>query len=387
MTTVLVSAGDASGDAYAADLVRALRARRPGTRFLGLGGPELAGAGVELAVDQRELAAGGLFELLPDLPRIARAWLRLVRALEAARPELAVLVDSAGFNLPLARRARRAGASTLYYVCPQVWAWRRARVRKLARRIDRLAVILPFERDFYAAAGLAVDFVGHPLLDRLVARGALPDRRAARAALGLPAGGRLVALLPGSRRGELRQGLALFLATARALHARDPGIGFVLPLASSIEPAFAEARLRAAALPGGLRLALAPGRSLEALCACDVALVKPGTATLEAALLGRPLVVAARVARPSAALLRRLVAVDCLALPNLLAGRRVVPEFLQEQARPERIAAALEERFEGRVREEQLAALAQLRPALGEGGAAGRTAEIAHEMLCARRAA
>jgi lipid-A-disaccharide synthase len=387
VTTVLVSAGDASGDAYAADLVRALRARQPGTRFLGLGGPELARAGVELAVDQRELAAGGFLELLPDLPRIARAWRRLTTALDAARPDLAVLVDSAGFNLPLARRARRAGAATLYYICPQVWAWRRGRLRKLARRIDRLAVILPFEREFYAAAGIPVDFVGHPLIDRLAARGAPLGREAARAALGLEAGGRLVALLPGSRRGELRHGLPLYLASARALHASDPSVAFVLPLASSIEPEFVRERLRAAALPTGLRLSLAPGRSLEALAACDVALAKPGTATLEAALLGRPLVVAARVSALSAALVRRLVTVDWLALPNLLAGREVVPELLQQEARPERIARALAERFEGPLREEQLAAFAELRTRLGGAGAARRAAEIAEEMLLARRAA
>jgi lipid-A-disaccharide synthase len=386
--TVLLSAGDASGDVYAADLVRELRALRPTARFLGLGGAQMEKAGVEITVDQREVAVGGLVELLPDLHRIVSAWRRLAAALKARRPDLVVLVDSGGFNLPFARLARRAGVPVLYYVAPQVWAWRRGRVRKLARRVDRLAVILPFEPAVYAREGVRVDFVGHPLVEHVRRATAGLDRAAARRNLGLPADAIVVALLPGSRRNELRHGASVQLESARCLHRRDPRIRFALPLAPTLERSAVEARIRAARLPAGLRLDRIEGRSLEVLCACDAALVKPGTATLEAALLGRPLVVAARSHPLTAAVLRRLVKVDWLALPNLIAAASIVPEFLQNEAEPERIAAAVVDLLRGPAREAQLAALAQVRDRLEEGGPAARhTATIAEEMIRARRCA
>ncbi len=383
MTTVLLSVGDASGDAHAAELVEALRAELPGARFLGMGGTRMEKAGVELVVPQRELAVGGLVELLPSLPRAWRAWRRLCAALESARPDLTVLVDASGINLPLARRARRAGVPTLYYVAPQVWAWRRRRLRRLARRVDRVAAILPFEPALYAAAGVAAEFVGHPLVDRLAAA---PGRDAARAALRIAPEARLVALLPGSRRNELRHNLGVFVETARLLHARDPRLCFVLPVAESLDPDPVRARVRGAGLAPGLRLDVLAGRSVEALAACDAALVKPGSATLEAALLGRPLVVAARAHPLTAALLRRMVEVDWLAMPNLIAGEPIAPELLQGEARPARIAEALFAQLSGPAREHQLERFARLRSALG-GGAAERTAAIALEMIGAPRAA
>ncbi len=383
MTTLLLSVGDASGDAHAAELVEALRQELPGARFLGMGGPRMEEAGVELVVAQRELAVGGLVELLPSLPRAWRAWRLLCAALEATRPDLAVLVDASGINLPLARRARRAGVPTLYYVAPQVWAWRRRRLRRLARRVDRVAAILPFEPALHAAEGIAAEFVGHPLVDRLAAA---PGRDAARAALRIPPEARLVALLPGSRRNELRHNLGVFVETARLLHARDARLSFVLPVAESLDPDPVRARVREAGLPPRLRLDVVGGRSVEALAACDAALAKPGSATLEAALLGRPLVVAARVHPVTAALLRRMVEVDCLAMPNLIAGERIVPELLQGEARPARIADALLAPLSGPARERQLERFAGLRSAL-RGGAAERTAAIAREMIGAPRAA
>jgi lipid-A-disaccharide synthase len=384
MTTVLLAVGDASGDVYAADLVRELRALRPEARFLGLGGREMEKAGVELVVHQRDFAVGGLVELAPQLLRIASAWRRLGGALDALRPDLVVLVDSSGFNLPFARRAKRAGIPVLYYVSPQVWAWRSGRIRKIARRVDRLAVIFPFEPAVYAGSGVAVEFVGHPLVERIGEASTRMDRESARGALGLSREVPVVALLPGSRRNELRHCLGVQLEAARGLHARDPRIRFVLPLAPSIERARVEGRVREARLPSSLRLDLVEGRSLEVLCACDVALVKPGTATLEATLLGRPLVVVGRGNAISAAVLRRLVKVDSLAMPNLIAGEAVVPEFLQQAADPERVADAVAELLGGPARSAQLARLAELRARLGCGGAARRTAEIAEEMMVAR---
>ena len=295
-----------------------------------------------------------------------------------------MLVDSSGFNLPFARLAQRAGVPVLYYVAPQVWAWRRRRVGKIARRVDRLAVIHPFEPAVYAGTGVDVDFVGHPLLDRL-RDGGDPRRRAAvRAEYGFPADAPVVALLPGSRRNELHHCLPVFLAAAGALHARNPACRFLLPLAPAIERGEVEAGLHAAGLPSSLRLVLHGGDSRGALVACDVVLCKPGTATLEAALLDRPCVVAGRGHPLSAAVVRRLVEVEYWAMPNLIAGREIIPEFLQERADPAAIAAAVSALLAEPERPRQRAELAAVREAMGPGGAARRAAAIAEEMIGAR---
>jgi lipid-A-disaccharide synthase len=378
--SVLISAGDASGELHAAALAEELRRRTPGVRLFGLGGPAMEKAGVELTVKQHELAVGGLVEVLVDLPRIVSAWRRMTRALVESRPDLVILVDSPDFNLPFAKRAKRLGVPVLYYVSPQVWAWRRGRIRKIAARVDRLAVIFPFETAVYAGTELAVDFVGHPLLDRLAPLAAATDRAAARRALGLDAERPLVLLLPGSRRNEVKRTLPLQLAAATALHARDPRVGFAIAVAPSITRDAIDQALAGVRLPSLLDLTVLEGRTHEAIRAADVALAKPGTVTLEVALLGTPQVVTTRVNALSAWLIRRLVRVSSYTMPNLIAGRAVVPEFLQEDADPERIAEALLGLLAGPAREAQLAALASLREALGGGGAAARAAQIAEEM-------
>jgi lipid-A-disaccharide synthase len=381
LKSVLISAGDASGELHAAALAAELRRRHPGVRLFGIGGSAMEKAGVEVVVPQRELAVGLGVEVLRDLHRIVSAWRRINRALSDEKPELVILVDSPDFNLPLAKRARRAGAKVLYYVSPQVWAWRRGRVRKIAARVDRLAVIFPFEPAVYAGSGLAVDFVGHPLVDRLVPLAARSDRAAARRALGLDEARPLVVLLPGSRRNEVRTVLPLQLAAAAALHARDPRVGFVLAVAPSIARSAVDEGIAASRLPALLDLTVIEGRTHEAILAADVALAKPGTVTLEVALLGTPQVVTTRINRFTAWLMRRIVRVPSYAMPNLIAGRTVVPELLQEDAEPERVAEALHRLLAGPERERQLEALAGVREALGGGGAAERAATIAEEML------
>jgi lipid-A-disaccharide synthase len=381
VTRVLVSAGDASGDAHAADLVRALAARLPDARFLGLGGPALAAAGVEIRVPLRQVAVGGLVEVLGHVPRVLGAWRSLESAAREAPTDLAVLVDAPDLNLPLARRLRRAGVPVLYYVAPQVWAWRRGRIARIARRVDRLAVIFPFEVEVFAPTGLPVTFVGHPLVDRMAAWRGRHDRRGARAALGLDGDRPLLLLLPGSRRNEVRAMLPLHLAAAAALRSRVPGLGIVLALAPTVAPGDVAAAL------GGLDVTVVEGRAYEAMAAADVALAKPGTATLELALLGTPFVVAGRAHPLSAAVMRRLVRLPSWTLPNLLAGAPIVPEFLQEQARPERVAAALAELLDGPARELQRRRLAAVARRLGPGGAAERAAAIAEEMIRGRLAA
>jgi len=382
MTTLLLSAGDASGDLHTATFVEAFRRRVPEARLLGLGGTEMEKAGVELVVHQRELAIGGLVEVLQDAGRILSVWRRMTRALDTCGADLLVLVDSPDFNIPLARRAKKAGIPVFYYISPQVWAWRRRRIGKIARRVDRMAVIFPFEREAYSASGLQVDFVGHPLVERLGEIASRSSREEMRCSLGLDPGGHLVVLLPGSRRNEVRHSLALYLETARALHVRDPRVYFAVAVAPSIPRADVERTIAEAGLPSLLSIQVFEGRNYELIRAADVALAKPGTVTVEISLLGTPMVVAARANLLTAFLARRVVRLPAFAMPNLIVGAPVVPEFLQERARPERIALALAELLEGPVREVQLAHLERVRQRLGSGGVAERAAAIAEEMAC-----
>jgi len=382
MRTILLSAGDASGDLHAAGLVRALRDRRDDLRFVGLGGPRMREAGVELAADQSDLAIGGLLELVGGAARIRRAWRGLNACLDRQRPDLCVLVDSGGFNLPFARRVRRrTGVPILYYVAPQVWAWRTGRIRKLAHRIDRLAVIFPFEPRVYAGTGLEVDFVGHPLVDELDTLAAKLDPQGACAELCLSSERQWIALLPGSRSNEIDHHLPIQLATARHLHSVDPSVGFVLASPDSIDRRQVERHIAEAALPSALTLARVPGRAHVALRASTVALVKPGTVTVEAMLLGTPMVVMGHANPLTAAILRRSARIAFLGMPNLIAGREIVPEFLQQEARPASIAAALLQLCDGPARQAQLAELAEVRASLGSGGAAFATGRIVEEML------
>ncbi len=387
MSTVFLSAGDASGELHAAALVEAIRRVAPETRCVGLGGPAMAKAGVELIVDQHELAIGGIVGVFEDLPRIVRAWFRLTRALREIRPDLLVVVDSPDFNLPFARRARKLGIPVFAYISPQVWAWRRGRIRRIAERVSRMAVIFPFEPAVYAGSGLPVEFVGHPLVDRLRSSDAGEGRATARRALGLAAERPYALLLPGSRRNEVRRTLPLQLEAASALHALDPRVGFLIGLAPSIERALVDEAIARAKLPSLLELVVVESRTYEAIRAADVALAKPGTATVEIALLGTPLVVATKVSAFEAFVARRLIRVASFSMPNLIAGGPVVPEFLQEEAEPGRVAEALLGLLRGPAREQQLAALAQVRRELGEGGAAERAAAIALEMIRGRGAA
>lgn len=390
MTTILVSAGDASGEAHAAGLVEAIRARRPAARFLGMGGVRMADAGVEIVVDQRELAVGGVFELLTSAGRLRSAWHRMVDRVRRERPDLVVLVDSGGFNLPLAQRIRHLGTTPiLYYAAPQIWAWRPGRLRKLVARVDRIAVILPFERDYYRARGVEVDYVGHPALDRLngpgagssEGTGAAARRRASRTGLGLDDADEVLAILPGSRRNELRRHLALQIEAFAGLRARRPGLRGIIGLAPSLERAAAETLL--AGMDPSLRegLEIVCGRTDCVMDAADVALAKPGTVTVELMLREKPMVVIGRVHPWTAWIARRAVDLDWLSMPNLIAGEAIVPELLQAGARPDRIVDALAPLFEGPERLRQIEGLARARRHLGEPGAARRTSAIVEEML------
>ncbi|MCP3983950.1 MAG: lipid-A-disaccharide synthase [bacterium] len=385
MSRIFVSAGDASGEQHAAALVEVLRRRLPDARFIGLGGTAMEKAGVELIVHQHEIAVGGLVEVLGDVGRIVSAWRRLRRVLKE-RPDLVVLVDSPDFNIPLARTARKAGVPVLYYISPQVWAWRTGRIQKIARRVDRMAVIFPFEEEVYSNTGLPVTFVGHPVVDHLRPFLDGGDAASSRAVLGLEGDAPCIALLPGSRRNEVRDTLPLQLEVVKAVHAKDPRVRFTVGVAPSIPRETIDLRIREAGLPSLIDLRVFEGRTLDVIRAADVALTKPGTVTVEIAVLGTPAVVAARAHPLTAFLMRRLVKVPSFTMPNLIAGETIIPEFLQEEALPEPIAEALLARIAGPERETQKVALAGVRERLGHGGASERTADLAQQMMAVEMA-
>jgi lipid-A-disaccharide synthase len=329
-------AGEASGDTLGADLINALRRLAPGAQFMGVAGPKMAAAGCEAWEPAESLAVMGLFEVVRELPRLLRLLARIRDLFLAARPDVFIGIDAPDTNLRLARRLHLAGIPTVQYVSPQVWAWRQGRARSMRESVDLVLCLLPFEKRFYDEHGIRAEFVGHPLAD------AIPmdvDRRGARAALALDPDARVVALLPGSRRGEVARLATDFVATARWLGAQRPGLVFIAPMASA---ATREIFARALA-QGAPAVRLLDGQAQTALIAADVVLVASGTASLEAALCKRPMVVVYRLGALTAFLLRRLNLVKSkfFAQPNLLADKRVVGEYFQEQIVPESIGAEL----------------------------------------------
>jgi len=335
---VAMVAGESSGDALGAALIEALRARVPDLEVIGVAGSRMRAAGCEAIADAHELAVMGLTEVLPHLPRLLRLRARLVREIVARAPDVFVGIDYQQFNLGLARRLKRHGLTTVQYVSPQVWAWRRGRVRTIGRAFDLVLCLLPFEPAFYREHAVAAQFVGHPLADQIPMQ---PERAAARAALGIDADATVLALLPGSRVSEVERLAPAFLRTAALLARRHPGLALVAPMATpAARQAFERALASTAPAPG---LRLLDGQARTALMSADIALVASGTATLEALLCRCPMVVAYRVATVTAMLVRvlRLVRVPYFALPNWLAGEKLVPEFLQEQVLPEPMAEAL----------------------------------------------
>lgn len=367
MREILIVAGEASGDMHAAAVAKELQTALPGIALRGVGGDYMAEAGVQLIEHVDTLGVMGFAEVIGSVPHHLRLLNSLVRLLESGEVVALVVVDYPGFNMRLAARAHRAGVPVLYYIAPQIWAWGERRARKLAGVVDKAAVVLPFEEEFFRARGIDAVFVGHPLLDRV---SELPDREEARRALGLPADDKILALFPGSRRQELQRHLGLFAATASVLERRG-----VLPVVAAAPGLAAEAERTG--------LLHVEGSSLLLFRAADAALCKSGTSTLEAAVAGCPLVVAYRTSAWTYALARRLVRVPHIALVNLVGGREVVPEFVQRDATVSKLVAALEPLLETEsvVRRRQLDDLARVRASLGTPGAAARVAAMVVSLL------
>jgi lipid-A-disaccharide synthase len=372
---ILISAGEASSDMYAARLVTALRARvGADVRFFGMGGPRMAEAGVELIADYHEVAVVGIAEVLHKIPTVIGVQNRLKREAKRRNAALAILVDSPGTHLGVARRMKQIGVPVGYFIGPQIWAWRAGRVRIVKRRVNRMVVIFPFEEKIYRDASVPVNFVGHPLVD--VVRSSLT--RAEFAALHkLDANKPIVTILPGSRPNEIRQNYGRILGGCERLKGNSGDIQFVLAVAPNLSTDFFSAYANS-----GVVIKQVTGATYDALAAADCAIVASGTATIEAALLGTPMVVIYRVSPISAFILRRMIRTPFFGMVNLIAGKYVVRELIQEDFTPEAVESEVRRLLDSSfARDEMKANLAEVRAKLGPGGAIERAADIFAQML------
>ncbi len=373
---VMLVAGEESGDRHAASVVRLLRERLPGARFTGMGGGHMRAAGVATRVDSSHLGVVGLGEVLRHYGKLRRALKTMKNAVRDERPDLLICVDYKEFNLKLARHARACGVPVLFYVSPQVWAWRPGRVKDYGRAVDVMAVIFPFEVPFYERHAIPVRYVGHPLAGKV---DSALDRGQAREAFGIGTDAPVVGLLPGSRANEVERLLPVMLGAARRLHAADPDRRFLLVQAGSVTREQIRPHLEAA---DDLPVTVVQGRTYDALRACDAVMTASGTATLEVALMGVPMAITYRVSTLTYTLLKPLVRIPHIGLVNIVAGREVVAEFVQDRARPERLAEEIEHiladpEYARAIRE----GLAEVRERLGEADGVARLADLVVEML------
>ncbi len=373
--SLMIVAGERSGDLYGSALAAALRSRERGLEIFGCGGDAMREAGVETVVDAHAVAMMGITEVVGGLPRAWKALGRLEQEAARRRPGLAVLIDFPDFNLRLARRLKRQGIRIYYFVSPQIWAWRPGRIRHLKALIDKMLCIFEFEEEIYRRAGIPVEWVGHPLVD--IARPNVSRAEFFRSA-GLQEGRITLALLPGSRRSEVERNLQLMLKSVTRL-AAGRALQTVMVEAPTLDPGF----LKVTASRGGITEVPTVVRAAhDALAYCDLVVAASGTATIEAALHLRPLIVVYRVSRATAWIARRMVRVPYYSMVNILAGRQVVPELMQDDFTPERLAERIEFLLgHPEAREKMVAGLNEVKAKLGPGGAAERAAAAVAEAL------
>jgi lipid-A-disaccharide synthase len=363
---LLLSAGEASGDMYAARLAKALRDRLD-VRIFGMGGPQMRAAGVEIVMDYSEVAVVGITEILKHLPSLLRAMNRLVAEARKRKPELAILTDFPGFHLRLARKLQPFGIRNVYYICPQFWAWRPWRVNLIRRRFAKALCIFPFENDFFSQARVPTEFIGHPLVGAVAPR---KDRKQFCEQHGLVPGRAVVSLLPGSRSAELIHHLPVLQEACARINGKVPA-QFVVAAARP-----QDVELLTTGWPSGLCLRVVESETYEALAAADAAIVSSGTATVEAALLNTPMVVVYRVSPLTATLAKPLVRTPYFAMVNLIAQKRVVPELVQDDFTPQAVAdETLRLLQDPNARNAQRAGLADVRTRLGPPGAVDRAAD------------
>ncbi len=366
---IFIVAGEASGDLHGADLTQALVTLDPEVTVVGMGGEQMRRAGVRLLIEAGDLAPVGVTDVLPRLSALWRAFWQLRRSLGAERPNLLLLIDFPDFNMLLARASRRIGIPVLYYVSPQVWAWRRGRIQTLKRLVEKMLVIFPFEEALYREAGVPVAFVGHPMLDRLCE---VPSREEARRGLGCGESDLIVGLLPGSREGEVRQQLPVLKESVAHIARTAPEIQFLLAVAGSLPQRLVETLLQGS----NSRIRLVQGQTYQVMRAADLLITASGTATLEAGLLGTPMIIVYRVSQITWWVGRLLVDVPFVGMVNLVSGTQVVPELLQRDFTPERVAKTALELLHspgglGAIRQR----LQEVRGRLGEEGASLRAAQ------------
>lgn len=368
--SIMVSAGEASGDQHAAHALTALKHQGVEFDAFGMGAGELEAAGATIHVDCRELAVIGLVEVLKNLPALYKRLFFLVRLIKEKKPDLIVLVDYPEFNLKLAWWVRKLNIPILFYISPQVWAWRTKRVKKIAKRIDHMAVIFPFEVDFYKNAGVPVSYVGHPLIDSAQCDW---NQQEAQRQLGLTPKHNLVALLPGSRNGELHRNLPLMLDGAKALLNIIPTAEFVIPCAPSLDQAAVKQMVDDAGLP----VTLIAGNICPVLKASDAALTASGTATLETALMGTPMAIVYRMNDLTYKIMSRMIQIDHIGLVNIVAKRRIVQEFVQDAATEAALSAELHRLLtDSAYRQQMQKDLAEVKVTMGEGGASENVATL-----------
>lgn len=334
--TIALCAGEASGDLLGAHLMRALIAQKPDIRFIGIGGPLMQEVGLKSLHDQEKLAVRGFAEVIKRLPEILRIRHQLIHDMLEIRPNVFIGIDAPDFNLGVEAKLSQAGITTIHYVSPSVWAWRRERVNKIVQQTKKVLCLFPMEPELYISAGGKAEYIGHPMAESMPLH---PDKEGARAALGLPAEIPVFALLPGSRVSEIDYMAPIFLEAAQLLHLRYPNARFVLPVATQATKARLQ-QLLAKPVFQHLPITLTNGAAAQAATAADVVLVTSGTATLEVALCKRPMVISYKISPLTYAYVRPKIKVPHVGLPNILLSREAVPELMQDKAKPEFIALA-----------------------------------------------
>ena len=377
----MIVAGEASGDIYGAALVSEANTLVPGIHFFGIGGARMREAGVETLVDSSDMAVVGLVEVIKHFDVISAAFGKLKQIILQTPPDLLILIDYPGFNLRLAKVAKKAGIKVLYYISPQIWAWRQGRVKKIARLVDHMAVILPFEAPFYEKAGVPVTFVGHPMLDLVQVQ---LDRSTAATSFSLDPARKVVGLFPGSRHNEIERLLPVIIGAASRLMEQFPVIQFILPLASTLSSNDIVPQLTAA----GLDVTTTRDRIHDMIRACDAVISVSGTVTLEIALVGTPMVIIYKLSPLTYQIAKRLIKVPNIGLCNIVAGETMVRELIQDEANPEMISAEIAALLTDQTYHASIVAkLAHVRSKLGSGGASARVAALALELSTQRDAA
>jgi len=372
---VMILAGEASGDAHAAEFVEALKREQPDIELSGMGGEAMRSSGVDVFFDSSIIAVVGLIEVLRHWGDIKAAMALVKQRLEQTRPDLLILVDYPEFNLKMARHARGLGIKVLFYISPQVWAWRPKRIHKIGRLIDHMAVIFKFERKYYEDAGIPVSFVGHPLVDKVDSE---IEASAARERLGIDPSTRLVGLFPGSRQSEITRLLPLLLEVAQTMRERDPRIQFVLPVASTLD----FDHLSRLCADSGCDIRVSRDDIYQLIAACDAIASCSGTVTLEIALLNTPMCILYKMSWLSYQIMHRLITIPHIGLANIVANQAVVREFLQGAANPENVSRELFELLDNPTYREQVRRdLKKVRENLGQGDGAGNMARLVISLL------